>query len=235
MSPPIRIVIADDYPAIRTALVQMLDHEPDMVVVGHADTAPEALCLALRECPNVLVLDAHMPGLDCATAVRRTSLRCPSTRVVIYDEYDGAPAVRALLRGGARGFVAKDDPIENLVEAVRTVAAGGTWLRDTLRVRLEAYGAPRLTPREQQVLEGLVLDKTQQELAKDLGLSERAVRHSLHALYDRFGVNSRVRLAVVAVALGLVDPQVAPWTRGGASGTGRIPCRCGPCVRLGNG
>ena len=131
---------------------------------------------------------------------------------MIYDEYDGAPAVRALLRGGARGFVAKDDPIENLVEAVRTVAAGGTWLRDTLRVRLEAHGAPRLTPREQQVLEGLVLDKTQQELAKDLGLSERAVRHSLHALYDRFGVNSRVRLAVVAVALGLVDPQVAPWT-----------------------
>ncbi len=208
MSPSIRVAIADDHAAIREALGRFVEREPDMCLVGEAAGGDGVLALVLDQHPDVLVLDVRMPGPPCPALVGRVKRESPATAVVIYTAFDEQRTARALVLAGATGFVTKDEPMETIVAAVRAVATGGTWLRESLRSPLPAYETPTLAPRERAVLEALVQGFTERQIAQRLGVSDRSVRHTLRSLYDKFGVGSRVRLAVVATALGLVDPRL---------------------------
>ena len=207
MTRHIRVLLADDHPLIRAGIRTILTAEPDVRLVGEATDGNEAqrLCRTLQ--PDVLLLDLNMPGpspVETVAAVRRD---CPAVHVLVLTAHDDDAYVRALVAAGVDGYVLKDDATEAVVRAIHTVMQGDTWfsrpVMDKL-VQAETRGDvpsknPALTMREMQVLRLVVEGKTNQEIARALGISVKTVEKHLGELFTKLGVASRVEAAVQAV------------------------------------
>jgi DNA-binding NarL/FixJ family response regulator len=204
MSEPIRVLLADDHPFIRAGLRTTLDTETDIVVAGEAEDGDDAQrqCTALQ--PDILVLDINMPGPPAVATLAAVRELCPSTRVIILTAYNDDAYVRGLLQAGALGYVLKDDAPEALVQAVRSVAQGGSWFSQAVVANLvipDADGesdTPSLTERESQIVRliGQGWDNTQ--IAEELHLSEQTVRNYVSRLYGKIGVQTRAEAVVWA-------------------------------------
>ncbi|MEV0201642.1 response regulator transcription factor [Nonomuraea sp. NPDC050691] len=233
----ISVALVDDEAMVRVGLRMVLSGEPDIEVVGEASDGLEALDLVARTRPDVVLIDVRMPRMDGLAAARRLVREHPDSKVVVLTTFDEDEHVAAALRAGVSGFLLKVAPPEHLVDAVRTVAAGGGLLDPavTLRVIAAFAGQPdqgsgpdraaelaSLTSRETDVLRLLAQGLTNTQIAARLYLGEATVKTHLSRVLMKLGLTSRVQAVVFAYESGLVRPGD---TAGGGddSGVSRTP------------
>jgi DNA-binding NarL/FixJ family response regulator len=214
----IRVALADDQALVRAGFRKLLEGEPGIEVVGEAADGSQAVDLCRRHRPDVVLMDIRMPVLDGLAATQQV-VADGSTRVLVLTTYDLDEYVFSALAAGACGFLLKDSPPDELVSAIRVVAAGDALLapRVTRRlvdqfVRLRAQyrdasaTVARLTERERDVLPLLARGLSNAEIARQLHLGETTVKTHVAAILDKLGVRDRVHAVVFAYEAGLVRP-----------------------------
>ena len=215
----IQVAVADDDPLARSALATVLGAAEDLDVVATAADGAEAVELADRLRPDVVVMDIRMPVLDGIDATRHvSSLRLPPVRVLVLTTFGDEDYVLSALRAGASGFLLKNAPAEQLVEAVRTVAAGDALLAPSVtRLVVERYVAragagagrrvvDRLTPREIEVMTWMARGLSNGEIATRLVLAETTVKTHVARVLAKLGVRDRAQVVIAAYESGLVVP-----------------------------
>jgi DNA-binding NarL/FixJ family response regulator len=220
----IRVLVADDQSMVRAGFRMLLDGEPDIEVVAEASNGREAVDLASRVAPTVILMDIRMPELDGLEATRRILAADTAARVLILTTFDLDEYVYEALRAGASGFVLKDDPPEQLIAAIRTVARGDALLSPavTKRVIKRFSRLPRpapppeiqeLTDRELDVLRLLARGLSNAEIGQELYIGETTVKTHITHIFQKLGVRDRVQAVVLAHETGLFDdaePADAP-------------------------
>ena len=210
MSVPIRVLVVDDHPVVRSGLVGMLDAEPDLEIVGEAGDGEEALVRVAALRPDVVLMDLRMPRLDGAGATARIVAEHPASRVLVLTTYDTDADIVRAVEAGATGYLLKDTPRAQLLEAVRSAARGETVLAPSvagrLLTRLRTPATEALTPREVQVLAGVSRGLTNAEIGRELFIGEATVKTHLLRAFAKLGVDDRTRAVTVAMELGLLPP-----------------------------
>ncbi|WNM32136.1 response regulator transcription factor [Streptomyces sp. Li-HN-5-11] len=214
---PIRVFLLDDHEVVRRGLTDLLDAEPDIHVVGAADTAEHALTRGPALRPHVAVLDVRLPDGDGITVCRELRDRMPELACLMLTSFDDEDALLDAIMAGASGYVLKQINGSDLVSAVRTVASGQSMLDPTTTARLMRSlradpAAPAslppelagLSPRERDILALIGDGLTNREIGKRLYLSEKTVKNHISRLLSKLGVQRRVQAAVLASHL---EPQ----------------------------
>ncbi|HTT94933.1 MAG TPA: response regulator transcription factor [Solirubrobacterales bacterium] len=205
----ISVVLADDHNVIRAGLRALLEAEPDLRVIGEAADAPAAARLAADRRPDVLVLDLQMPGADPRHDIPRLREDLPDTAIVVLTMQSDPRVARDLLRAGAAGFVLKQAAERNLGEAIRTAAAGGSYVDPQLggaMAKLEADPLESLSQRELELLRLIALGHTNREIGEQLFLSVRAIEVNRAKLLEKIGVSTRPELVRFAIANRVIEP-----------------------------
>lgn len=198
----IRVLLGEDQQMMRGALALLLRMEPDIEVVAEVGTGDDVVEAAVRERPDVALLDIEMPGgngIDAAAAIRN---RVPSCRVLILTTFGRPGYLRRALEAGARGFLVKDAPVEELAGAIRRVLAGERVVDPALAATALSAGPNPLTERERDVLSAAVDGSPVADIAKTLHLSESTVRNYLSTAIGKAGARNRIEAARVARANG---------------------------------
>jgi DNA-binding NarL/FixJ family response regulator len=223
----LRIVIADDQKLVRAGFAMILGAQPDIEVVGEADDGAEAIRVVRATRPDVVLMDVRMPELDGLAATRELLSQGPPGRhvpkILILTTFDVDDYVYEALAAGASGFLLKDTPPEQLVEAVRSVAAGESLLAPTVTRRLIEHfvesratrqqpreGMDELTPREVEVFKLIARGLSNAEIASELVVSEATVKTHVARILLKLGLRDRVQVVVVAYESGLVRPGGEP-------------------------
>jgi DNA-binding NarL/FixJ family response regulator len=218
---PVRVLLADDQPLLRTGFRMVLGGEADLDIVGEAGDGTEAVDLARRLLPDVVLMDIRMPRLDGVAATRAIVAARLPVRVLILTTFDLDEYVVGALRAGASGFLAKDVPAEDLVAAIRTVAAGEAVVAPRILQRLlDRFAAmlpdpeaapPRrlevLTDREREVLVHIARGESNSEIARALSVSETTIKTHVGNVLTKLGLRDRVQAVVLAYESGLVRPR----------------------------
>lgn len=219
----IRILIADDHPMFRFGLRKFLEIQPEMKVVGEANSGTETLQLAAELKPDLLLLDLAMPYTSGMETLRELASGSAPIRIVVLTASIEKSEMVEALQLGARGVILKETAAELLLKGIRSVMAGQYWvghesvadLVDTLRGLLSAAPAPPeerapqygLTPREMEIVSSIVVGMTNREIAQKLGISELTVKHHLTSIFDKLRVSSRLELALMAVHKSIASSQ----------------------------
>ena len=219
----LRVVIADDQKLVRAGFSMILGAQPDIEVVGEADDGAEAIRVVRAARPDVVLMDVRMPELDGLAATRELLSKGPEGRhvpkILILTTFDVDDYVYEALAAGASGFLLKDTPPEELVEAVRAVAAGDSLLAPTVTTRLIEHfvssragreqpsdGMDELTPRELEVFRLIARGLSNAEIASELVLSDATVKTHVARILLKLGLRDRVQVVVAAYESGLVRP-----------------------------
>jgi len=217
-NPALRIVLADDHAIVREGLRRLLESHDAFEIVGEATNGAEAIALARRLKPDVLVLDVSMPQMTGLEALRELGVGngYPLRTLLLTASIDRAGMLNAI-RLGARGIVLKSAASQILIDAIRTVMSGDYWLdRDRISNFLDVvrrlssgptlstnpYG---LTERQCEIIRGVAEGLNNREIAERLGISEHTAKHHLTQVFNKTGVSTRVELALLATQHGLVD------------------------------
>jgi DNA-binding NarL/FixJ family response regulator len=217
---PLRVAIADDQELVRAGLRGIIEAESDMEVIGEASDGESAVELALREQPDVFLMDVRMPGLDGIQATEQIVAAQGPTRVLVLTTFDLDENVYRAVKGGAAGFLLKDLPAEDLVAAIRHAARGSDALLAPAVTRrlVERFArrrpptkasvrvADELTARELEVLRLVASGLSNSEIAHELHLSGTTVKTHVARVLMKLGLRDRVQAVVVAYESGLVTP-----------------------------
>ncbi|MEV1178498.1 response regulator transcription factor [Nonomuraea sp. NPDC049784] len=216
----IRVLLADDQPLIRTALHMVIADAPDLEVAGEAATGLQAVQLAGDLRPDVVVMDIRMPGMDGIEATRLITKGPSPAHVVVLTTFDEDDYVYGALRAGASGFLVKDMALDDILAAIRVVAAGDALIAPGVTRRLiEAFAADRpgsapaprelegITEREREVLTLIARGLSNTEIAADLSISVATVKAYVTRLLAKLDARDRVQLVIIAYEAGLVSPS----------------------------
>ncbi len=219
---PIRVLIADDHPVVREGFSAIVDVEDDIEVLAQAADGHEAVRLARELRPDVVLMDLVMPHLDGVAAIELIRAELPQTHVLILTTYADDEYIMAGIRAGARGYLLKDALPDELVQAIRVVAEGGSLLQPAVAARVwDKLGAlvsgtakpepspthPLLTERELEILTLLAGGARNRDMAEKLFISERTVKVHVSNLMDKLGARTRTEAVARAMQLGLIDPD----------------------------
>ena len=208
----IKMLIADDHEVVRYGLKSLME-DTDIIIIAEASSGDEAVRLALKHEPDVVLLDIRMPEVDGLTALGRIKLDRPNMPVLMFSTYDNPTYIARAVALGAAGYLLKSAKRERLLEAIRVAASGeNAWTRDELRRVTGALATPRLTAdvevpltqRESEVLRQLALGLTNKEIAQALHISYETVKEHVQHILRKIGVADRTQAAVWAVRQGLV-------------------------------
>jgi two-component system, NarL family, response regulator LiaR len=203
----IRVLIADDHAVVRQGLRTFLDLQEDIEVVGEAADGEEALNAAARLTPDVVLVDLVMPKVEGIEVIRQLGEHAPAARALVLTSFIDDDRLLPVLRAGAAGYLLKDVQPQELVEAIRTVHAGGAVLHPKVAARLlEEVAADPLTPREREVLGLIGRGMANKVIARELSLSEKTVKAHVSSILAKLGVSDRTQAALYAVRAGLVGP-----------------------------
>ncbi|WP_261991692.1 response regulator [Streptomyces sp. OR43] len=214
---PVRVVLADDQPLVRTALRMVMAETTDLDVVGEAGTGEEAARMAVELAPDVVVMDIRMPGLNGIEATERIAASPSTAHVVVLTTFDDDAYVYGALRAGAAGFLVKDMALDDILAAVRVVAAGDALIAPGVTRRLikefagrPASPAPRrpltsITDREREVLVLVGSGLSNAEIAERLCISVATAKTYLTRLLAKLDARDRVQLVIIAYEAGLVS------------------------------
>ncbi|MGI5243616.1 response regulator [Dactylosporangium sp. CA-139066] len=209
----IRVLVADDHPIFRDGLAVLLGSVGGIDVVGTAATGVEAVELAVRLRPAVVVMDVQMPELNGIEATRRLAAEAPEVGVVVLTMSEDDGTVFSAVRAGARGYLVKGAEQEEIVRAINTVASGGAVFGATLARRIAEFFAagppaateafPELTAREREILELLAAGRSNAQIAQALFLSQKTVRNNVSNVFAKLQVADRAEAIVRAREAGL--------------------------------
>lgn len=218
---PIRVLLVDDHGVLRSGLRALLEMEPDMEVVGEASTGEEAI-ERVRECaPDVALMDLTMPGMGGIEATRRIVALDVGIRILVLTCHDEGELLIPVLRAGGSGYVSKTSTEDELIGAVRTVAAGSAFV-DTTGMQMLVAGLQepeheeavddslsRLSLREREVLQYTVQGFSAREIALDLGISPKTVDTYRQRVMEKLDVHHRSELVHFALRTGMLGAEVA--------------------------
>ena len=211
----IRIALAEDHHVVRTAVASLLSRHSEFEVVGEIAEGGTRLLEAVNSLkPDLLLLDAHMPGHDVVQDVNKLLQQLPSLKILVLSAYDRREYVLGLLKAGALGYVLKDDSSHMLLSAIRAVARGGEWvspqvanvLLESVRHQDQAPGT-NLTPRELEVLQALTSGAANSKIAEQLFITEQTVKNHVSNIFKKLGVETRVEAVLYAIRHGLASPD----------------------------
>ena len=208
MTEPIRLLIADDHPIVRAGLLDVLSSQPDFEVVGEASTGAEAVSLASKLRPHVVLMDLRMPEMDGVAAIARIKAEHPETNILVVTTYDSDADILPAVETGATGYLLKDTPRKELFEAVRAAAQGKLLLAPTVAARLmERMRGPTeeaLSSRELDVLKLVAKGASNKEIANQLYISEATVKSHLIHIYGKLNVADRTAAVTLALERGIL-------------------------------
>lgn len=212
----IRVLICDDQDVVREGLRAIIGTAPGLEVVGLAGEGAEAVELVEQTRPDVVLMDLNMPGVNGVQATHTIRQRFPAVRVLVLSTYDADEWVFDAIRAGASGYLLKDTPRAQLIEAVTGTAAGKTFVDADVAGKLFSRiatpaAAPQttigeaLSERERDVLRLLARGLSNKDIAADLSLSQGTVRNHVSVIFQKLGVADRTQAALLAVRSGLAD------------------------------
>ena len=214
----IRVVVADDHTLVRAGIEALLQTAPDISVVGEAASGPDAVALAARLCPDVVVMDLDIPGGDGAAATRELADRLPETRVLVLTLHTEEERLLPLLSAGARGYLAKTAADRELIDAIHVVAAGDVYVPSAVARRLAGsvpqkadQGTPHrdqydhiLSSRERSVLQLVAEGYNGPEIGERLGIAAKTVDTYKQRIEDELGLAHRTEYVRFAIGAGLL-------------------------------
>ena len=201
----IRVLLVDDHFVVRIGLAAIVNSESDMGVVGEASNGQQAVEMFSELSPDIVLMDLRMPvmgGVEATTTILR---RHPLARILVLTTYDGDEDIYRALQAGARAYLLKDTPREELLRAIRAVCAGQRYIPAAIASRL-ADSMPRsdLTSREMEVLNLIVKGFSNKEIAAALGITEGTVKIHVNNIFSKLGVSDRTQAATTALQRGIV-------------------------------
>jgi DNA-binding NarL/FixJ family response regulator len=211
----IQILIADDHPVVQDGLQAVLSTQSDFKIVGVAETGIEVLQIVTAKEPDIVLLDLEMPEMDGLEVLENLRIDHPQVKAIVFTAFDTDERIVGAVKAGAKGYLLKGAPSQDLFEAIRTVSAGGSLLQPVVASKLiEHVSGERdmaaqekttpLTERERQVLEQLALGKTNKEIASELVITERTVKFHVSSILSKLGAGNRTEAVTIAARDGLV-------------------------------
>ncbi len=201
----IRLLIADDHPVVRRGLTAVLDDQEDMEVVAEASNGRDAIAQFRQHQPDVAILDLQMPevkGVEAITAIRG---EFPNACIIMLTIYDTDEGIYQGLRAGARAYLLKDTPLEEIMEVIRAVCEGNRYIPSAISEKYIAHSErPQLSERERQVLELLATGKSNKAIGESLNITEHTIRFHVTNLINKLGASDRTDALVIAMRRGLI-------------------------------
>ncbi|MGB6945043.1 MAG: response regulator transcription factor [Bryobacteraceae bacterium] len=205
MSSKIRILVAEDHLVARVGVSAIINRQPDMLVVADASNGRQAVERYRQHLPDVALLDLRMPvmsGIEVAIAIRKEFL---DARLIALTSYGGDEDIRRTLAAGVRAYLTKDVLGKELLQTIRTVYAGGTYLPPSLAAALEAQSdSPTLSQREIQVLELVARGLSNKQIAYTLDITETTAKNHVQHILQKLGAQDRTRAATAAIQRGII-------------------------------
>ena len=209
----ITILIADDQTLFRECIKDLLENEQDFKVVGEAGNGPEAVALAKKLKPDVILMDIKLPQMDGIAATRAVRHESPQTNVLILSSYEDDAHVAEAIQAGANGYLSKMMPVAELVHALRTFNQEGVMIPQAImnkllqHLRIPSHDNPpdSLTATEMKVMSLLGKGKTNKDIADELGCSVKTIKNHLNSVFTKLGVNNRTEAVVKAIEMNLIS------------------------------
>ena len=205
MADRIRILLVEDHQVVRQGLVALLSATGDLEVVGSVGDGLEAVEVWRRTRPDVTLMDLQMPKQGGVETIRKIRAEFPQARVIVLTTFDGDEDIYRALQAGARAYLLKGMPLEELLTTIQEVHAGKLHIPSSVAEKLaERVGGQELTERELGVLERIVAGRANKEISTDLFISEATVKTHINRLLGKLGVTDRTQAATLAIKRGLV-------------------------------
>ncbi|GAB4283012.1 MAG: response regulator transcription factor [Candidatus Promineifilaceae bacterium] len=214
---PIRILLADDHNVLRQGMAQAIEAQPDMTVIGQADNGLDAVNLALEKQPDIILMDINMPQADGVTATQQISAKAPNIGIIILTMYRRDDFVFEAIKAGASGYLLKEVELDELLNAIRTVAKGEAVIDSIIASRVLAElrrpkqkpqtETDKLTERDLEILQLVARGLSNQEIADKLFLAEKTVRNRLSSIFKQLHLENRTQAALYAWRKGLVEKE----------------------------
>ena len=213
MTEPIRIVIADDHPIVRQGLAAVLEQEEDLKVVSQAVNGLEAVARARELRPDIILMDLQMPEMDGVEAIQKIKEECPEIGIIILTTYDADDYIFRGIEAGARGYLLKDSPPGEVLNAIRAVHKGESLIQPRVASRLldrfsQLARAPDpgeiLSPREVEVLQLMAKSTVNKEIATELLIGESTVKTHIVHIFNKLGVKGRTEAVAEASRRGII-------------------------------
>jgi len=205
---PLRVLVVDDHPVVRAGVVSLFDRADDVEVVGEASSGEEAVALAARSRPDVVLMDLRLPGMQGDEATGRVLEAAPGTRVVVLTTYENDDSILGAIAAGASGYLLKAAPQEEILAGVRAVARGEVALAPRIAAmlvqRVQRPAPTALSARETEVLRLVARGLSNPEIARELFLGEATVKTHLLHVFEKLGVRDRTRAVTLAMERGLL-------------------------------
>ncbi len=212
MSQPLRLLLADDHPIVRDGISAIVESQSDMEVVGEAEDGEEAVELAERFKPDVVLMDLRMPRMTGVEAIRQIKSRLPRTQILILTTYDNDESILEGLQAGAQGYLLKDSSRQDLLGAIRATARGQSLLPPSVAGRLisrlqSGATALELSPRELEVLRLMADGKRNREIGEALFLSEKTIKAHVSSILRKLNAEDRTEAVTIGLRRGLISLQ----------------------------
>src|ERR1700751_3275579 len=202
------VLIADDHPVVREGLAAIFKTQKDIKVVAEATNGEEALELCDRHSPDVLLLDLRMPKKDGLQVITELAARPSKPRIIVMTTYESEEDIRRALKAGAKGYLVKGAPPQQIRESVRRVAAGESLLPAAIASKLaESMAHPELSDRERQVLQYIANGRSNKEIGQVLYISENTVKAHVKAILTKLDAMGRTEAIAIAIKRGLIVTQ----------------------------
>jgi two-component system NarL family response regulator len=204
-SKSIRVLIADDHPVVRTGLTSMLSAQQQVEVIGTVSNGRDALAAVQEQLPDILLLDLRMPGMDGIETLRALKPLHVATRVIILSSYEADEDIYRSVQEGAMGYLLKDTPKAQMLEAITAVHSGKRYIKGQIASRLaERMLRSSLTTRECEILEMIAKGLTNKQIASILNISDNTVRNHLNSIMEKLEVSDRTEAATTAIQQGII-------------------------------
>jgi two-component system NarL family response regulator len=200
-----RVILADDHPVVRDGLAAIVNQQPDMQVVAEAGDGEQAMALYDQHMPDVMVLDLRMPKFDGVTVVQQVMEKHPKARLLIMTTYDGDEDIFRSLSQGAKGYILKDAPRQEILSAIRAVAVDRPYTSSTIAAKaLQRMSKPSLTQRELSVLQQIAEGRSNKDIARRLSITEGTAKTHVKSILEKLDAISRTEAVAVAHKRGLI-------------------------------
>jgi len=204
-SSKIKVLLVDDHIVMRIGLMSAISGVADMEVIAEAENGNEAIELYKKTHPDVVVMDLRMPQLGGMETIRKLQEITKNPRILVYSNFASGEEIYTAFKSGASGFVVKDMPLEQLLEAIRTVHRGEVYMPSEISARIGFRAATNLTPREMEVLSCVAKGMSNKEIGSSLNLVEGTVKVHLTSILSKLGVSDRTQAVLLAIKRGIIE------------------------------